>query len=912
MSTNVNVPTNVRQREKDIDNKLRLYGIYQAFTAGKVPSNKQIDVALSSLVSHKKLREPNGKLSDEGKVLLEDFRTVVEEAKRLLLVKNHDEALQEFIFETTQLGQKGGPSTSTPNAPVSKETANRDGEEALEGLKVLGRLMITNGQFRKLISDVGILFRDIAGDVATKSAGKLRPDEERLRSIDDPAPDHEWHDAPDFNKQSMKQQLRDTFNKKSPLDENQLCDVAGNVTQAADPHGSRDPRETANKLAAEQRNGGNAGINAQAGVQQGIHDVKENIPEDQKQRAREYRERTNRYLQNKMPKERREQTIWRLKKMIVEIQSHRDYQQAIDTLLRLAETYTGHGKNIAGQTQGTVKGAHQDSHLKQAETHLRILLERFANNTSSEDFFDALNDIYRDADRDPELKNWFKSLDSFIRRSLKQDGYILTEDCNREYNVLYDHGNYLLRDRYRGHTDRLLNEVKFFGQQFAEDPQNNRFGDAMQKLFQDLGTDENGNAAFKKHLIKDITQVIIPDIFQSVRYVPIPRIEYSDPMADAVIENLVLESDNLMPNMLEISSDTYARFGRKTVSSKKTQQVMVSASGIQADLRDVSYYIKKKQGFPSLTDMGVADIGLGGEGFSFKLQLSTAEKHDRARFFKVDTCTVNIKQLKIKLKQSKHKALFSIFKPLLMGLVKPVMVKVLEQQIRSAFGRLDALSYRVYNEQEKIKRDLQNNPDPEHAMNLYQRYTQAIQKEALSRKERVKAKTADKKVNMAVTAEDSIFKDIKLPGGISTKATEYRQQARQGEGWKNDIFSIGHTSPTTGLPHPEKITRKSPHAQRRHLKEGVPVSSRDSGYEPSGYGQAAVGQPPMGYQQPGEYGQGYERGYTTQPYGAQEKMLPTQTQPFAQGPVLNKGTVGNGYTTTGQTQQYMQPNQGVY
>lgn len=29
MSTNVNVPTNVRQREKDIDNKLRLYGIYQ-------------------------------------------------------------------------------------------------------------------------------------------------------------------------------------------------------------------------------------------------------------------------------------------------------------------------------------------------------------------------------------------------------------------------------------------------------------------------------------------------------------------------------------------------------------------------------------------------------------------------------------------------------------------------------------------------------------------------------------------------------------------------------------------------------------------------------------------------------------------------------------------------------------------
>jgi Family of unknown function (DUF5923) len=115
------------------------------FASGKLPSNRQIDVALSSFTNHKKLRNPNQNLSEEGKVILEDFRNAVEEAKRLLLIKNHDQVLQEFIWNTTQLGVKGGPNTSTPGAPVSRDAASRDAEQARAGFRTLGELLITNG-----------------------------------------------------------------------------------------------------------------------------------------------------------------------------------------------------------------------------------------------------------------------------------------------------------------------------------------------------------------------------------------------------------------------------------------------------------------------------------------------------------------------------------------------------------------------------------------------------------------------------------------------------------------------------------------------------------------------------------------------------------------------------------------------
>lgn len=43
-----------------------------------------------------------------------------------------------------------------------------------------------------------------------------------------------------------------------------------------------------------------------------------------KERAREHAGKSKEYLSEKVPKERREQAIWRLKKMVMEIQGHPD------------------------------------------------------------------------------------------------------------------------------------------------------------------------------------------------------------------------------------------------------------------------------------------------------------------------------------------------------------------------------------------------------------------------------------------------------------------------------------------------------------------------------------------------------------------------------------------------------------
>ena len=445
---------------------------------------------------------------------------------------------------------------------------------------------------------------------------------------------------------------------------------------------------------------------------------------------------------------------------------------------------------------------------KSTLTKIKTLIERFANSTSLDDLIDSINNIYRDADRDPELKNWFKSLDRYFRRCLQEQGYVLQDQATDEWNAIYDKGRFLLRERYRDHTDRILDEIKFLSSQFEEDPQNKAFGNAMQKLFLDLGQDENGKPTFKPHLIKDLTEVIIPGIFENTRYVPIPRIEVSDPMIDAVVENLVIESDNLFPNVLEVGSDNYWRMGRKQVSNKHDNKVMIAGSGIQMDLRDVAYYIKKKQGFPSITDKGLMDIFLGGDGFSFKIAARNAHKSDQTHFVAVDKVDVTIKNLNIKVKESNHKLLFAIAKPLLLKVMKPVIQKALEKQIKASFEQLDSYAYAIHRDARKSID--QAKQDPENAQNIFSFYQQSWQKQMTAKKEKAKEKAKDTQVNVAMTQQDSMFKNVSLPGGISTKATEYKELAARGDRWESPVFGIGSAKESTDVPRLTQVSRK-PH-----------------------------------------------------------------------------------------------------
>lgn len=79
------------------------------------------------------------------------------------------------------------------------------------------------------------------------------------------------------------------------------------------------------------------------------------IPQEHKDKADAHYSRAKEFLSEEyFPPERRDQFVYRGKKVVIECQGHKDYQESVQWLLGFLEEYAGHGKTMAGQSQSVL------------------------------------------------------------------------------------------------------------------------------------------------------------------------------------------------------------------------------------------------------------------------------------------------------------------------------------------------------------------------------------------------------------------------------------------------------------------------------------------------------------------------------------------------------------------------------
>src|SRR5262249_47631941 len=136
---------------------------------------------------------------------------------------------------------------------------------------------------------------------------------------------------------------------------------------------------------------------------------------------------------------------------------------------------------------------------------------------------------------------------------------------------------------------------------------------------------------------------------------------------------------------------------------------------------------------------------------------------DDSHFFKIDKVDVEIKNLRIRLKRSKYQMLFNIFRPIMFRLLRPAIQKAAEKSIKEQTQRLDALFFEAKQDadsQANAMAAVGGDGEPEglsvSTRTYYSRYFNALFRRALEVRQRAGAKMSDKKVNLAVSAEESI------------------------------------------------------------------------------------------------------------------------------------------------------------
>ena len=120
-----------------------------------------------------------------------------------------------------------------------------------------------------------------------------------------------------------------------------------------------------------------------------------------------------------------------------------------------------------------------------------------------------------------------------------------------------------------------------------------------------------------------------------------------------------------------------------------------------------------------------------------------------------------------------------------------------------------------------------------------------------------------------MTKEDSMFKNINLPGGVSTKATEYKDLARKGNRWESPVFGIGSAKESTDLPKPGQVSRKPHDTAQGRIRGGNHPNTGDDMSAVSGT-TAASNQGYGGPQGLSNQGYGGQQGLGNQGFGGQQ------------------------------------------
>lgn len=214
-------------------------------------------------------------------------------------------------------------------------------------------------------------------------------------------------------------------------------------------------------------------------------------------------------------------------------------------------------------------------------------------------------------------------------------------------------------------------------------------------------------------------------------------------------------------------------------SDEGRHEFTLTFSQIQADMRDVAFYFRKKSGFPKMTDSGIADVLLGGEGLTVTVQLSSAGA-DSSSVFKVKDVHVKVGTLKFSIRDSKHDLLYKTVRPLATGLVKRQLQKVIADAVRTGLEYVDGQLVGVRDRMNEAKA----NPDESRTQALQELFQRKKDEAAAG----AKGKTDEKGGQFKVVGkrDSAILQNVGRPEGWANRAQERSDKATQGSEWRSE------------------------------------------------------------------------------------------------------------------------------
>lgn len=207
---------------------------------------------------------------------------------------------------------------------------------------------------------------------------------------------------------------------------------------------------------------------------------------------------------------------------------------------------------------------------------------------------------------------------------------------------------------------------------------------------------------------------------------------------------------------------------------------------LQCDLKDVAFFYKKKSGFPRMSDSGLADVLIGGEGLCGKIHLSSSS--DKHRVFDIHSVNVSMHQFKFKIRDAaKHQMLYSIMGPLATTVIKAAVPRAIEQAIRNGLEELNRQLVDI-NERLDEAGESEEQSKADVIKDMFKRKGESAEEKGQAAKQKADQRNSQFKV--VLREEDRILDWESKQSMVARQGNAQKEIQSQQKSWQSDIFDV--------------------------------------------------------------------------------------------------------------------------
>lgn len=263
-------------------------------------------------------------------------------------------------------------------------------------------------------------------------------------------------------------------------------------------------------------------------------------------------------------------------------------------------------------------------------------------------------------------------------RSLMQQATCLT----REYK------DSIFMRQFFGNVTALLGAVR-------NDPSNKRLAAAYRDLGAAIVTTnpQTGATEVNTQALTELRQLLIPLVMEQLRSVPISTIQGSNETYDFKLDGIILAANDIAPDRVRIKYDNDMEFDFRSLSLADTRRsdLTIHLEGMRTRLDNVRFWYQRKS-FPKISDEGVANISLEGDGLDLKFRVRVAPSMP---YFHVSKVDCDIDRMKIRILEAKHSALDKIVTSVFSGAIRKRVEVAIEERLAVTLQRVEEVMNRL-------------------------------------------------------------------------------------------------------------------------------------------------------------------------------------------------------------------------